>query len=87
MQWGHSLILPRSHGAIENKLHWVLDVGFSEDASIKRAGNATQNYAVLLKIARHVLKNEKTEKQGVKGKRLKAAWDQDYLTKALSVKD
>lgn len=76
----------RSHWAIENKLHWVLDVGFSEDASRKRAGNATQNYSVLLKIALNLLKNEKTEKQGVKGKRLKAAWDQDYLIKVLNVK-
>ena len=76
----------RSHWAIENKLHWVLDVAFSEDASRKRAGNSTQNYSVLLKIALNLLKNEKTEKQGVKGKRLKAAWDHDYLMKVLQVK-
>ena len=76
----------RSHWAIENKLHWVLDVGFSEDASRKRAGNATQNYSILLKMALNLLKNEKTEKQGIKGKRLKAAWDQDYLNKVLNVK-
>ena len=76
----------RSHWAIENKLHWTLDVAFSEDASRKRAGNATQNYSVLLKIALNLLKNEKTEKQGVKGKRLKAAWDQEYLNKVLKVK-
>jgi predicted transposase YbfD/YdcC len=30
----------RSHWAVENKLHWTLDVAFSEDASRKRAGNA-----------------------------------------------
>ena len=65
----------RSHWAIENKLHWTLDVSFGEDASRKRKGNAAQNYSVLLKIALNLLKNEKTEKQGVKGKRLKAAWD------------
>jgi len=62
----------RSHWTVENKLHRVLDVGFSEDASRKRAGNAAQNYSVLLKTALNLLKNEKTEKQGVKGKRLKA---------------
>ena len=76
----------RSHWAIENKFHWVLDVAFSEDASRKRAGNSTKNYSILLKIALNLLKNEKTEKQGVKGKRLKAAWDQDYLMKVLNVK-
>ena len=41
----------RSHWAIENKLHWTLDVGFSEDASRKRNGNAAQNYSIVLKIA------------------------------------
>jgi predicted transposase YbfD/YdcC len=76
----------RSHWAIENKLHWTLDVSFGEDASRKRKGNAAQNYSVLLKIALNLLKNEKTEKQGVKGKRLKAAWDEDYLRKLLNLK-
>ena len=55
----------RSHWAIENKLHWVLDVGFNEDASRKRNRNAAQNYSILLKIALNLLRNEKTEKQGV----------------------
>jgi len=76
----------RSHWAIENKLHWTLDVAFSEDASRKRNQNATQNYSVLLKIALNLLKNEKTEKQGVKGKRLKAGWDNQYLLKVLKIK-
>ncbi len=40
----------RSHWAIENKFHWVLDVQFSEDTPRKRKGNAAQNYSVLLKI-------------------------------------
>lgn len=37
--------------AVENKLHWPLDVAFSEDASRKRVGKATKNYSILLKIA------------------------------------
>ena len=76
----------RSHWAIENKLHWTLDVAFSEDASRKRNQNAAQNYSILLKIALNLLKNEKTEKQGVKGKRLKAGWDNKYLLKILKIK-
>ena len=76
----------RSHWAIENKLHWTLDVAFSEDASRKRTGNASQNYSMLLKIALNLLKNEKTEKQGIKGKRLKAGWDNQYLLKVLKIK-
>jgi len=76
----------RSHWAVENKLHWTLDVAFSEDASRKRNQNAAQNYSVLLKIALNLLKNEKTEKQGIKGKRLKAGWDNQYLLKVLKIK-
>jgi len=76
----------RSHWGIENKLHWVLDVAFSEDASRKRKGNAAQNYSVLLKIALNLVKNEKSKKLSVKSKRLQAAWDNDYLLKILNVK-
>ncbi len=76
----------RSHWGIENKLHWILDVDFSEDSSRKRAGNAAQNYSLLLRIALNLLKNEKTEKQGIKGKRLRAGWDNKYLLKVLNVK-
>ena len=76
----------RSHWGIENKLHWVLDVGFSEDSSRKSNENAAQNYSVLLKIALNLLKNEKTEKQGIKGKRLKAGWNESYLLTVLGLK-
>jgi len=76
----------RSHWAIENKLHWILDVAFNEDGSRKRKGNASQNYSIILKIALNLLKNEHSEKQGIKGKRLKAAWDNDYLLKVLNIK-
>ena len=76
----------RSHWGVENKLHWTLDVGFSEDASRKRNKNAAQNYSVILKIALNLLKNEKSEKQGIMGKRLKAGWNQDYLLKVLNIK-
>ena len=76
----------RLHWGIENKLHWVLDVAFSEDASRKRAGNASQNFSILSKIALNLLKNETSERQGIKGKRLKAAYDQNYLIKILGRK-
>ncbi len=75
----------RSHWNIENKLHWTLDVAFSEDASRKRANNASQNFSILNKIALNLLKNEKTSKIGVKGRRLKAGWDNHYLIKVLNL--
>jgi predicted transposase YbfD/YdcC len=76
----------RSHWSIENKLHWILDVSFSEDASRKRAENAAQNYSTILKIALNLLKNDKTTKQGIAGKRLKAAWNEQYLKDLFNVK-
>ncbi len=76
----------RSHWGVENKLHWTLDVAFSEDASRKRNNNAAQNYSILLKIALNLLRNEKTEKQGIAGKRLKAGWNQEYFLKVLNIK-
>jgi len=75
----------RSHWAIENKLHWTLDVAFSEDASRKRIGNAAQNFSILNKIALNLLKNEKSSKIGVKSRRLKAGWDNHYLIKVLNL--
>ncbi len=75
----------RSHWSIENSLHWALDVAFGEDASRKRSGNSAQNFSTLCKIALNLLKNEKTLKSGVKGKRLKAGWDNDYLMKVLNL--
>ncbi len=76
----------RSHWAIENKLHWTLDVSFGEDASRKRAGNAAQNYSILLKIALNLLKNESSKKLSMKSKRLEAGWNEDYLLKILNLK-
>jgi len=77
--------LIRQHWGIENKLHWVLDVAFGEDLSRKRTGNAAQNFSLLNRIALNLLRQEKTLKRGIKGKRLKAAWDHPYLLKLLGV--
>lgn len=79
------LAAKRSHWGIENKLHWALDVAFREDDSRVRQGNAPQNLAVLRHMALNLLKQEKTAKGGIKAKRLKAAWDNDYLVKVLSI--
>ena len=75
----------RKHWGIENKLHWVLDVGFGEDLSRKRAGHSAQNFSLLNRIALNILKQDKSSKRGIKGKRLNAAWDHPYLLKLLGI--
>lgn len=75
----------RSHWGIENSLHWVLDVAFLEDKNRKRAGNAAHNASLLNRIALNLLKKEKTSRRSVKGKRLKAGWDNDYLLSVLEI--
>jgi predicted transposase YbfD/YdcC len=74
----------RAHWGIENKLHWQLDVSFGEDQSRKREGYAAQNFSLLNRIALNLVKNEPSQKKrSVKGKRLDAGWDNDYLLKIL----
>lgn len=73
----------RKHWSVENNLHWQLDVSFGEDQSRIRKGHADQNFSILRRTALSMLKNESTTKLGIKNKRLKAGWDDDYLLKVL----
>jgi predicted transposase YbfD/YdcC len=72
-----------SYWGIENKLHRQLDVSFSENQSRKRDGYAAQNISLLNRIALNPVKNEQSRKRSVKGKRLDAGWNNDYLLKIL----
>jgi len=74
----------RQHWGIENKLHWVLDVTFGEDQSRKRAGNADQNFSLLNRIALNLIRKDKSSKGSIRGKRLQAAWDDDFLWQLLA---
>jgi len=73
----------RGHWGIENSLHWQLDMSFGEDRSRIRRGHANANFAVVRRMALSLLKNEKSQKAGVKTKRLTAGWNDDYLEQVL----
>ena len=73
----------RSHWAIENSLHWVLDVALRQDETRIRTGHAPENLAILHHIALNLLKQERTKKLGIKNKRLSAGWDHDYLLQVI----
>lgn len=80
----HFLQLCRDHWHIENQLHWVLDVAFSQDHNRVHKDHAPENLAVMQHIALNLLKQETTARIGVKAKRLKAGWDNAYLLKILA---
>jgi len=61
------------------------EISFNEDQNRLRSGHAAENVAMMNKVALNLLKNEKSVKVGVKNKRLKAGWDNDYMLKVLSV--
>ncbi len=73
----------RPHWAVENSLHWVLDVTFHEDSSRIRKENAPENFGLLRRLALCLLKKETTSKRSIKGKRLRASWDDGYLLRVL----
>lgn len=74
----------RGHWGIENQLHWILDVGFREDQSRTTQGYCAENLAVIRHLAVNLLTQEKSAKGGTRAKRLKAGWDDHYLTKILA---
>jgi len=76
------LRLVRGHWGIENELHWVLDVAFREDTNKTRVGHAGENLAWLRRIALSLLK-QTPGKGSIKGKRLKAGWDEAFLASVL----
>lgn len=73
----------RGHWSIENRLHWQLDVSFQEDQSRIRKGHADANFSLLRRTALSLLKNNHTAKLGIKNKRLKAGWNDEYLLEIL----
>jgi predicted transposase YbfD/YdcC len=68
----------REHWAIENNLHWQLDVNFGEDDARKRIGNSAKNFNLILKTALAIHQRDKTKNRSIKRKGLRASYDIGY---------
>ncbi len=75
----------RGHWGIENQVHWVLDVSFSEDRSRIRKGYGAANMSLLRRLTLNLIRQEQTVKSSLKQKRKRAGWDNRYLEKVLSI--
>jgi len=68
----------RSHWAIENSLHWVMDMIFRDDECRIRTEHAPANFTTLKHMA-HNLIRKAPGKPSLRAKRKIAAWDDDFL--------
>jgi len=74
----------RAHWGIENRLHWSLDVTFAEDRSRARKDHSPANLAMLRRLALSILQQDTSCKDSLRGKRLRAGWDQERLLKIVT---
>ena len=72
----------RQHWSIENRVHWVVDVTFQEDASRVRDQHARHHLAVLRQIACNLIPHSTTA-GSVRGRRKQAAWNTDVVAQLL----
>ena len=72
------LRIARSHWGIENRLHWVLDVVFDEDASRSRKDNAPENLAILRRLASNIIRSHPAP-FSIRQKIKSAGWDDSFL--------
>ena len=79
---GHAI---REHWGIENKLHWVLDVNFREDYARNRKDHSAENMAMMRHMVLNLIRRETSSKTSLRGKRLKASWNDDYILHLLSL--
>jgi predicted transposase YbfD/YdcC len=77
------LHVTRSHWAIENQLHWVLDVHFAEDGNRARKDSAPENLAILRRLALNILRAH-PEPASLRRKIKRAGWNDAFLMACLS---
>jgi predicted transposase YbfD/YdcC len=74
----------RGHWGIENRLHWSLDVTFAEDDSRVRKDHGPANLGMLRRLALSILQRDTSCKDNLRGKRLRAGWDEERLLSILT---
>ena len=69
----------RKHWAVENSLHWCLDIAFREADSRGRKGHGPENFAIMRRFALSLVKQDPSRKIGGKASRKSAGWNNDSL--------
>jgi len=73
----------RQHWAVENNLHWSLDVIFKEDSSLKKKDYSAVNFNIINKVALAILEKDTSVKLSKPRKMAKAALNDEYRSKLL----
>jgi predicted transposase YbfD/YdcC len=73
----------RGHWGIENRLHWCLDVIFAEDKSRVRKDHSPLNLSMIRRLALAILRKDTSLKNSLRGKRLRAGWNEEVLRQLL----
>ena len=73
----------RSHWAIENSLHWVMDMVFRDDECRVRTDHAAANFTTIKHMALNLLRRP-PGKQSLRGRRKAASWDDDFLASLIT---
>jgi predicted transposase YbfD/YdcC len=67
----------RAHWAVENGLHWVLDVVFDEDRARNRKDHGPENLTTLRKLALNILNRARPD-ISIRRKRKRSGWSNDF---------
>jgi len=73
----------RSHWAVENSLHWVMDMIFRDDECRIRTDHAPANFTTLRHMALNLIRKAPS-KDSLRLKRKVAAWDDDFLASLIA---
>jgi len=68
----------RSHWAIENQQHWILDVQFGEDAHRTRKNYSAANLALIRRTALNLLQQDSSDKRSIRRRKMRALADLAY---------